>query len=145
MSQNSISDAGAVALAQAFHHNSTLKELDLSNNSISDAGAVALARALHHNPTLEWLVLSNNSVSDAGAVALAQALHHKYMYNSTLRWLDLSGNDAIGEEGTHQLVQALIVNTSISRYDGLSLPERCEKYATQCTEYDTVKNRIQFN
>ena len=35
-----ISDAGAVALAQALHHNSTLEKLDLSNNSIGDAGAV---------------------------------------------------------------------------------------------------------
>ena len=38
-----ISDAGAVALAQAFHYNSMLKSLDMSTNSISDAGAVILA------------------------------------------------------------------------------------------------------
>ena len=143
LSNNSISDAGAVALAQALHHNSTLEYVHLSNNSISDAGAVALAQALHHNSTLRWLDLSNNSISDAGAVALAQALHH----NSTLLGLDLSGNDAIGEEGTHQLVQALTVNTSINihlRLGGLSLPKRCEKYATHCTEYDTVKNSINY-
>ena len=143
LSNNSISDAGAAALAQALHHNSTLKVLDLSNNSISDAGAVALAQALHHNSTLEELYLSNNSISDAGAAALAQTLHH----NSTLEELLLYGNDGIGKEGTHQLVQALTVNTSINTYiyDGLGLPKRCEKYATQCTQYDTVKNRMYFN
>ena len=134
---NSISDTGAVALAQALHHNSTLKELYLSNNSISDAGAVALAQALHHNSTLERLYLHNNSISDAGAVALAQALHH----NSTLERLGLFSNDAIGEEGTCQLVQSLTVNTSIS---SLSLPKKCTEYATQCREYDTVKDRIQL-
>ena len=117
---NNISDGGAVALAQALHHNSTLKMLFLSNNNISDAGAVALAQALHHNSTLKMLFLSNNNISDGGAVALAQALHHI----STLKRLDLSDNDAIGKEGTHQLVQALTVNTSITKatpLQGLSL------------------------
>ena len=75
-----VSDAGAVAVGQALHHNSTLTCLYLPNNSISDAGAVALAEALHHNSTLTQLHLYNNSISDAGAVALAQALRH----NSTL-------------------------------------------------------------
>ena len=119
-------------------------EIYLNNKSISDAGAVALAQALHHNSTWRRLNLSNNSISDAGAVALAQALHH----NSTWRRLDLSYNDGIGEEGTHQLVQALTVNTSISSTPRggicVRLPERCEEYATQCTQYDTVKNRMLF-
>ena len=63
LSDNNISDVGAVALAQALHHNSTL---DLSNNNISDSGAVALAHALHHNSTLKKLDLSNNNISDGG-------------------------------------------------------------------------------
>ena len=146
LSNNHISDAGAIALAGTLHYNSILKELQLCINRISDAGAVALARALHHNSTLEKLDLSINSISDAGAVALAQALHH----NSTLEWLFLCGNDGIGKEGTHKLVQALTVNTSIREWDptlrshGLLLPRRCEEYTTQCTQYNTVKKRISF-
>ena len=136
LSNNSISDAGAVALAQALHHNSTMRWLYLSNNSISDAGAVALAQSLHHNSTLIVLYLSNNSISDDGAVALAQALHHNY----TLRSLRLHGNNAIGEEGTHALIEALTVNYAF----GLVLPTSCEQYATQCPQYDKVKNRITF-
>ena len=142
--KNKINDAGAVALAQALHHNSTLERLDLSDNNISDGGAVALAQALHHNSTLKVLDLSNNNISDGGAVALARALHQ----NSTLERLDLSGNDAIGKEGTHQLVQALTVNTSITKVTtyvgGLRLPRRCKECATQCTQYNTVKDRIEF-
>ena len=107
---NSISDAGAVALAQALHHNSTLQELYLSNNSISDAGAVALAQALHHNSTLVRLDLPNNSISDDGAVALAQALHH----NSTLEWLNLS-NNSISDTGAVALAQALHHNSTLER------------------------------
>ena len=143
LSNNSISDDGAVALAQALHHNSTLKQLDLSNNSISDDGAVALAKALHHNSTLRRLDLSDNSISDDGAVALAQALPHI----STLWKLDLSGNDGIDEEGTHQLVEAwTTVNTFIvgSSY-GLILPRRCQEYAAQCAQYQSVKHRIRFH
>ena len=156
LSNNSISDDGAVALAQALHHNSTMRRLDLSNNSISDAGAVAVAQALHHNSTMRRLYLSNNSISDAGAVALAQALHH----NSTLKCLWLHGNNAIGEEGTHALIEALTVNTSttitmiynlrtffglvLTIDSGLTLSTSCEQYATQCPQYDKVKNRITF-
>ena len=135
--QSFISDAGAVALAKALRHNSTLTQLNLSKNNISDAGAVALAKTLRHNSTLIELDLSNNSISDAGAVALAQALHH----NCTLAKLKFSGNNGMGEKGTHQLVQALTVNTSIRGYD---LPIRCEGYATTCPRYWAVKDRIRF-
>ena len=129
-----ISDAGAVALAQAFHHNTTLWWLNLSNNSISDAGAVALAQALHHNSTLLWLYLSNNSVSDAGAVALAQALHH----NSTLRELDLS-NNSISDAGAVALAQALhnstlreldLSNNSISDAGAVALAQALHHNST---------------
>ena len=136
LSNNRINDAGAGALAHALHHNSTLKGLELSNNSISDDVVVPMAQALHRNSTLRWLKLSNNSICDAGARALAQALHH----NSTLDWLDLSGNDGIGGESTHQLVQVLTVNKSIC----VTLPRRCEEYATQCAQYQTVKNQFKF-
>ena len=116
----------------------------VSNNNISDGGAVALAQALHHNSTLERLELSTNNIGDGGAVALAQLFHH----NFTLKELDLSSNDAIGKEGTHQLVQALTVNTSITMATpfggGLRLPRKCEKYAIQCTQYNRVKYRIWF-
>ena len=81
----------------------------------------------------------NNLISDAGAVALAQALQNK----STLLGLNLSCNDAIGREGTHQLVEALTTNTSITTC-GMTLPSKCEEYATQCTQYNTVKDRIKF-
>ena len=135
LSFNSISDVGAEAIAQALHHNSTLKQLYLSFNSISDVGAEAIAQALHHNSTLEQLCLSHNSISDTGAVAIAQALHH----NSALKRLYLNANDDIGEEGTRQLVLALTVNRSMEY--GLMLPERCKKYVTQCPQYD---NRLRF-
>ena len=138
LSNDCISDAGTVGLAQALHHNNVLLLLDMSSNSISDAGAEALAQALYHNATLQWLYLSKNSICDVGAAALSQALHH----NSTLTWLGLYGNDGIGEEGTHQLVQAL---TSISEGCSLSLPTKCKEYAKQCPQYHAVESSIVFS
>ena len=116
----------------------------MSNKSISNVEVEAFALGLYHCSALESLDLFSNNISDAGAVALAQVLHH----NSTLKELDLSGNDAIGKEGTHQLVHALTVNTSITKVTplggGLTLPRRCVEYATQCTQYNTVKGKIRF-
>ena len=103
-----ISDAGATALAQALHHNSTLQQLHLSNNGISDAGATALAQALHHKSALQELHLSNNSISNAGATVLAQALEH----NSTLGVLDLS-NNSISDTGVTALAQAIHHNSTL--------------------------------
>ena len=132
--------------AQLYEEYSHLMNGTVEATGISDAGAVALAQALHDNSTVQELNLSNNSISDAGAVALAQAVHH----NSTLKCLRLHGNNAIGEEGTCALIEALTVNTSITiecifAFFGLVLPTSCEQYATQCPQYDKVKNRIFFS
>ena len=123
--------ASAVSLGLGFSQDTSL---NLMNMGIGDAGAVALVQALHYNSTLEWLDLSNNLISDAGAVALAQALQNK----STLLGLNLSYSDAIGIEGTHQLVEALTMNTHVVTTCGMTLPSKCEEYATQCTQYNTV-------
>ena len=142
---------GLLALVQALHHNSTLQEKSLEGLTVTvdgDNEAEDYAKLLVECPymvgNLGIICLQCKNISDAGAVALAQALHH----NSTLKELKLSGNDAIGKEGTHQLVQALTVNTSITKVTplvgGLILPWRCEEYATQCTQYNSVKDRIWF-
>ena len=136
-SNNAIGDGGAVALAKALHHNSTLEKLHLFSNSISDDGAVALAQALCHNSTLKRLDLDNNSISDDGAQALAQALCH----NSTLEYLWLHGNESIGKKGTHQLIESLAVNKSIS---SLSLPFKCREYAQQSPQYCSVQQKVHF-
>ena len=133
---SSITDVGAKHLADALHQNSTLTELFVFNSNIGDTGAEALADSLYHNSTLKLLCLSYNSIGDAGAVALAKALHH----NSTLQSLSLYGNDGIGREGTHHLIEALTVNRSIN---GITLSKQnCEKFAIQSEHYDTVKDRI---
>ena len=86
--------------------------------------------------------MSNNSISNDGAVALAQALHH----NSRLVILWLNGNNAITEEGTHALIEALnmSINNARRHIITLVLPTSCEQYATQCPQYDKVKEKLCF-
>ena len=133
-----ISDVGAKALAQA------LKSIDMitlnlsgNDNAIGVDGVVALAEALHHNSTLEKLVLGYISIGDDGAEALAKALCH----NSTLKELRLYGNDSIGKKGTHQLIESLALNKSISH---LSLPSTCWVYAQQSPQYHSVQHKVCF-
>ena len=49
---NSITDDGAIALANALITNTTLKELDIGENNIGIIGAIVIANALEKNKTL---------------------------------------------------------------------------------------------
>ena len=60
MSSNNISDAGAVALAEGLHHNSTLRKLYLyGSNGIGEEGTRQLVLALTVNTSISecglWL------------------------------------------------------------------------------------------
>ena len=120
LADRNISGAGATALAQALHHNSTLEKLDLLNNNISDVGATDLAQALRHNSTLKELNLSHNNISDVGATDLAHALHH----NSTLEKLDLLNNN-ISDVGATDLL-----NNNISDVGATDLAEALRHNST---------------
>ena len=102
--------------------------------TVEQSDEKALAEVLHISIPKE-LNLSSNSIGVSGAVALAQALHRNQ--------LDLSG---IYTEDTYWLVESLTesltANTFItfSHAGGLTLPRKCDEYATQCTKY-TVKDR----
>lgn len=72
--ENQITGAGAVALAAALRHNSSVRTLDLSANPLGFEGAAALSGALVHNCTLERLNLGSCSLGDDGCAALAQGL-----------------------------------------------------------------------
>jgi len=72
---NGLDDGVAVNLANALTSKACrLTNLHLDGNDIGDVGAVALARALKHNTTLEWLSLSCNRLTDVAAIALADSL-----------------------------------------------------------------------
>ena len=69
-----LSSAGAVALARALSF-ANITKFSAIYASISDSGAIALAEFLEHNPPLRVLVLSGNCIGNVGARALAESLH----------------------------------------------------------------------
>jgi len=124
--RNEVSKAGALAFAAALRTNKALLTLNLSDTGIDTTGVKAIAEALHHNNTLRELVLGNHSensdhgnhVGDEGAVALVGALRS----NSTLQRLDLTGTK-IGTEGRQAIEDLLrhnhtscIINPTVTRY-----------------------------
>ena len=68
-------------------------------------------------PTVHWLlsiIIRSNGISVSGATELAQALQ---FHNSTLVYLDLTGNDLIGSGGIESLAQ-VDQSKCIVKYDG---------------------------
>lgn len=118
----SLTDTGAIALAHALPHSTSIRKLNLGgNNRITSAGAKALATALlpaHHTrtPRLEWLSLAGNAIGTEGAQALSQAL----VQNDTLLELHLAGND-IDAAGCCALAQGLAAAGTTTRLRELNL------------------------
>ena len=112
LSECNIDDAGAVALAQALHANTTLTELSLHGDvmTIGDVGCASLATMLRVNRTLTRLVLpdSTHGSGAAAGFAIGEALR----VNTTLTDLALSSL-CFFEEGAAALVSALRVNTTL--------------------------------
>ena len=125
---------GATALARAFMHHGTLRQVGLSYNRLGPDGARALAAALGATSTnrLQVLQLSHNAIGDSGAVALSQALRH----NVFLRKLELEDNE-IAETGLTALAMALKENTKLT-----SLHLRGNSVTTQVQQvfFDVLQN-----
>jgi len=71
LQHSDLTDAGAIALAEAIKHNTTLKFLNLSANNFDDEGIIALAEAIKHNTTIELVVLEDIVFSEKSSKALA--------------------------------------------------------------------------
>ena len=102
LSGSKISSSGASHIADALQTNCSLTHLGWSCNEVKSSGASAFAKALHSNRALTHLHLRSNGISDLGATELAQALQ---FHNSTLVYLDLTGNNPIGSGGIESLAQ----------------------------------------
>jgi len=89
----SISNYGAVALAEALNTNISLKRLNLFNNSIGDEAAMALAKMLKINKTLESLNIGLNDFKCLAGIQFAHALK----FNKNLVELLIANVPGIGK------------------------------------------------
>jgi Ran GTPase-activating protein (RanGAP) involved in mRNA processing and transport len=110
LTDNEIGDAGLAAIAASLGGNGTVQRLGLDCNDVGDAGAAAVASALRSNTTVQQLDLIKNRISDIGAGAIASALE----VNSALTEVNLREN-SIGDTGASALAMALKRNSSLRR------------------------------
>ena len=86
---NFLSSDSITELVRALSHpNCSLKTLDISFNPIGDEGAAALAQSITKNKTIIRLRLYRCGITATGGAELASSV----TVNSTIEWLDISGN-----------------------------------------------------
>ena len=97
-----------ISLVLVLRTNHTLVILDLGKCNIDSDGACQLASAMCTNDTLQELGLRYNPIGVKGAIAFAEML----LKNRSLRHLNLQ-DDSIGEEGVLKLIDSLTHNTTV--------------------------------
>ncbi|CAL1151772.1 unnamed protein product [Cladocopium goreaui] len=98
---NPLGDYGGEQLANGL--GPKLRILDLRQAQLGEAATLALGRKLREASQLEELLLSGNEIGPSGVQALAEG----WAWISTLRFVDLSGNGHIGNEGVDLIADEL--------------------------------------
>lgn len=108
----SVSENGAIAIANILTKNESLKELSLSRNAIGDEGVEALMVALSESPkaVLTRLRLDECALSGKAIDAMARWIKSPHC---TLQILDLANNDL--KSASAEFFHALRANTSIQK------------------------------
>ena len=120
ISNNKLSNDGAVMLSEGITKTSTLRVLYISNNNITSTGSTAIANSLLHNTSLKELYMRENVIGQIGTTAIAQAITN----NKTLKKLSLGNDDdTIDEESAMIIMRSLYHNNSITK---LWLPYRLQ-------------------
>ena len=104
---NTLGNEGMISLAKALSKCYALEKLNVSDNSISDAGATAIAEYLlpaHCCGPLRWIDMSVNQIGEVGAKSIADALSSSSS-SSRIEHLDI-GCNPIGPEGGEALCEA---------------------------------------
>ena len=106
-----IGPEGASLLAQELETNTTLAKLSLHGNELGDAGATAIALALTGRFTTTQMAEEDEEFSTTtslfGITRVTAEVSVPTVLNTTLRRIDLSGND-IGRAGAEALAEALV-------------------------------------
>jgi len=98
---NPLGDRGGEQLANGL--GAKLRILDLRQAQLGEAATLALGRKLRQATQLQELLLSGNEIGPSGVQGLAEG----WAWISSLRFVDLSGNANIGNEGVDLLADEL--------------------------------------
>eukprot|EP00162_Nutomonas_longa_P008930 comp18902_c0_seq1/m.34647 comp18902_c0_seq1/g.34647 ORF comp18902_c0_seq1/g.34647 comp18902_c0_seq1/m.34647 type:complete len:266 (+) comp18902_c0_seq1:56-853(+) len=150
ISENSLSDDGYVAIADAASAAKTLETLNIGRNAgVTKKGMEAIARLITHAP-LTMLDMAYDLIEDPGCEVLGAALAH----NPRLEYLYLQGNE-ISDAGVSHLARGLAKNTHLRSLDlegnlvtkkGLLLLNKTvEEHKTGLTNILLVLNKIEYD
>ena len=105
LSNNEISENGAISIADYITDNACLLELNISMNTIRSDGVRIIAEAIKANTTLRTLDISNNNIQDHGAAMISNC------FNKSLKELNVSNNNITSN------ATAIGVNTTLYKLD----------------------------
>ena len=105
LSKCGVTDSGVAALTKSLPESPHLTTLDLNQNSITDAGAISLANCLHifdpvrqlcrRRSRLRHIRLRGNYITDVGATRLAKTVPDSNMENISLSWNKITDDGAM--------------------------------------------------
>jgi len=112
------------------HTNDTLLELDISNNSMGDAAASAIADMLRYNRTLVRLRCDGNNISPSGwKMILASFMHNRTLVEMDFPWNDYARYSSLPKAKLEEfravlidIQRALQTNHSDERMERLNPP-----------------------
>ncbi|KAJ0407911.1 hypothetical protein P43SY_009198 [Pythium insidiosum] len=112
---NDLSDAAAVAIADALPRLRRLHVLSLSGNRITDSGLAALTFELDRAPALQTLDVGANLISDVGLQTLVRVIHG-WERPFPLRYLHLDRNDRVRNDALRALVQRALYDKVLETF-----------------------------
>ena len=127
ISVNSISDSGAIAVAENIQHCTTLQSLNMSFNNIGDSGATAIAKKLIYLTKLKELNLSYNQIGDEGAIAIASgakdcdSIEILYLWNEKITEAGASTVSSLKADVELEVHALNLTKTVITAFDALRL------------------------
>ena len=118
LSDNSIGNEGARAIAQSLEKNCTLTSINLSDNSIGNEGAKAIAQALKTNTTLTSMDLSCTQINSNAVIAIRQVLECNRGIRDILERRDMDTKEAVINGKELEVLQQTYDQTpsSLSKY-----------------------------
>ena len=89
LSNNTLTDDGAVTISDGLKNNNTLLELNISHNNITNMGTKKIAEAIQINSTLQNINISKNLILSEGLVYFMEAVKN----NCTLQVVNITYNN----------------------------------------------------
>ena len=134
--------AKAIAVVAGSSCSPTLKVLDVSGNCFSDAAVQLLTTALSQNTTLETLRINDSKISQAGIQLLAHKLPE---LSTSLKTLDISGNDVYSPEAQQALVDGLQHNRTLTSFGAMTPEEDDEENEAPVAVDPMVQHYLDLN